>query len=106
MGTIPAPPKSPTVGLRPTRPHIDDGLTMDPSVSVPTPAVARLAATAAAVPELEPLVFRSSAYGLRVRPPRALHPLVDRPERMLAHSLRLVLPRITAPPSRSSLTTC
>src|SRR6185295_19794847 len=91
----------PTVGLRPTRPQIDDGETIEPSVSVPTPSGARLAATAAAVPELEPLVLRSSAYGLRVRPPRALQPLVERVERKFAHSERLVLPRITAPASRS-----
>ena len=44
--------------------------------------------------------------GLRVRPPRALQPLTERVERMLAHSLRLVLPRITAPASRRRLTTC
>src|SRR6185295_17765428 len=94
----------PTVGLRPTRPQIDAGETIEPSVSVPTPSGARLAAMAAAVPELEPLVFRSSAYGLRVSPPTALQPLVDRVERMLAHSLRLVLPSSTAPASRRRCT--
>ena len=51
----------PTVGLRPTRPQIDAGETIEPSVSVPTPSGARLAAIAAAEPELEPLVLRSSA---------------------------------------------
>ena len=58
---MPAPPRSPTVGLTPTSPQIEAGLTMEPSVSVPMPMAARLAATAAAEPELEPLAFRSSA---------------------------------------------
>jgi hypothetical protein len=39
----------------------DAGETIDPSVSVPTATVAKLAVIAAAEPELEPLVFRSSA---------------------------------------------
>jgi len=43
---------------------------------------------------------------LRVRPPRALQPLVERGERMLAHSDRLVLPSTTAPASRSRATRC
>src|SRR5512137_433049 len=105
IGTIPSRLTSPTVGLMPTRPHFDAGDVIDPSVSVPTATGARLAATAAALPELDPLALRSSAYGLRVRPPRALQPLVERVERKLAHSLRLVLPRITAPASRSCATT-
>src|SRR5262245_46448077 len=91
---------SPTVGLIPTSPATAAGQMMLPSVSVPTPAAARLAATAVPVPELDPQGLRSSAYGLLVWPPRALHPDVERVERMFAHSLRLVLPRITAPASR------
>ena len=59
----------------PTRPLIDDGQTIEPSVSVPIASGARLAATAAAEPELEPHGLRSRAYGLRVWPPRALQPL-------------------------------
>src|SRR5947209_20032968 len=102
---IPAPGISPTVGLIPTSPHIDDGDTIEPSVSVPTAAAHRFAATAAAEPELEPLVFRSSAYGFRVNPPRPLHPLVECVERKFAHSLRFVLPRITAPAARSRAAT-
>ena len=46
---------TPTVGLRPTTPQIDAG-TIDPSVSVPIAMAANLAATAAAEPELDPLV--------------------------------------------------
>ena len=73
-GTIPLRLTRPTVGFSPTSPVAADGHTIDPSVSVPTPTVARLAATAAAVPDEEPHGLRSSAYGLRVCPPRALQP--------------------------------
>src|SRR6187399_53332 len=68
------------------------------------PAAARLAAMAAPVPELDPDVLRSSTYGFRQRPPRPDQPLVDRVDRKLAHSLRFVFPRITAPASRSLAT--
>src|SRR5260370_33129744 len=91
----------PTVGLMPTMPLNDEGETMEPSVSVPIAAAQRFAATATADPELEPEGFRSSAYGFFVWPPRPLPPLVDREDRKLAHSLRLVCPRITAPAARS-----
>ena len=61
----------------------------------------RLAATEAAEPEEEPQGVRSRAYGFRVCPPRALHPLDDFVERKFAHSLRFALPNSTAPASRS-----
>src|SRR5881396_494916 len=96
---------SPSVGLMPTIPLVEEGETIEPSVSVPTAAAHRLAATATAEPELEPEGLRSSAYGFWVSPPRPLQPLVECVERKLAHSLRLVLPRITAPASRSLCTT-
>jgi hypothetical protein len=44
----------PTVGRIPTRPQKKAGTRIEPPVSVPTPAIARPAATAAAVPLLEP----------------------------------------------------
>ena len=66
---------------------------------------ARLAAIAAPVPELDPQGLRSSAYGFFVWPPRALQPLDDFVDRKFAHSLRFVLPRITAPAARSRSTT-
>ena len=68
---------SPTVGLIPTMPLRDDGQMIEPSVSVPTATAHRSAATATPEPELEPQGLRSSAYGLRHWPPRALHPLED-----------------------------
>src|SRR5437773_5208121 len=78
---------------------------MEPSVSVPTAAPHKLAATATPEPELEPEGLRSSTYGLRVWPPRALHPLVEWAPRKLAHSLKLVFPRMTAPAWRSCCAT-
>src|ERR1700730_2114461 len=101
MGIMPARLMRPSVGLRPTRPLAEARQTTEPSVSEPTATAQRLAAVAAPEPELDPQGLRSSAYGLRVWPPRALHPLLEGLERMFAHSLRLVLPRITAPDSRN-----
>src|SRR6266700_452139 len=102
---MPPPPIKPSVGLTPTSEHAEAGQTMEPSVSVPTPTAAKFAAMAAPVPELEPHGLRSSAYGFWHCPPRPLQPLDDWVPRKLAHSLRLVLPRITAPAARSRSTT-
>ena len=52
---------SPSVGFSPTSPFIDDGHTTDPSVSVPSPAAAKLAAMPAPVPLDDPHAVRSSA---------------------------------------------
>src|SRR5579862_2382698 len=94
MGTTPARLVRPTVGLMPTTPLACAGQMMDPSVSVPIAAAARLADVATAEPELEPLGLWSSRYGILHWPPRPLQPLLERVERKLAHSLRLVLPRM------------
>src|ERR1700733_4489045 len=101
MGIIPLLLISPTVGLIPTMPLEDEGQTIEPSVSVPIAAAHKFAETPAPEPELDPHGFRSSAYGFFVRPPRPLHPLVEWLERMFAHSLRFVFPRITAPAARN-----
>src|SRR5262245_11521325 len=101
MGITPARLIKPTVGFSPTIPHIEDGEMIEPSVSVPTAAAQRLAATATADPELDPDGFRSSTYGFRVCPPRPLQPLIEREPRKFAHSLRFVLPRMTAPALRN-----
>src|SRR6266851_4106814 len=101
IGMMPLRLTRPTVGLIPAKPFEDDGQTMEPSVSVPMAAAQRFAETPAPEPELEPQGLRSSAYGFLVRPPRPLHPLVEWLQRMLAHSLRLVLPRMTAPAARN-----
>ena len=61
IGTIPVRLISPSVGLMPTIPQAWAGLTIEPSVSVPTASGARPAATATADPELEPDGFRPIA---------------------------------------------
>src|SRR5258707_7324634 len=104
IGTIPLRLRSPSVGLIHTSELLLDGDTIDPSVSVPTAAAARFAAAATPEPELEPDGLRSRAYGFFVCPPRPLQPLDECVDRMFAHSLRFVLPRITAPASRSRST--
>src|SRR5215475_691295 len=101
IGMIPLRETSPSVGLTPTRPQLFEGDTIDPSVSLPTATAHRFAAIAAPEPELDPEGLRSRAYGLRHCPPRPLHPLEECLERKFAHSERFVLPRMTAPASRS-----
>src|SRR5262245_28063561 len=81
IGMIPERLQSPTVGLMPTNPLIEDGHTIEPSVSVPIVIAARFAEPAAPDPELEPHGLRSSAYGLRVCPPRPLQPLDELDDR-------------------------
>src|SRR5712692_7682516 len=105
MGTTPPRLVSPSVGLIPTRAQWLAGQTIEPSVSVASAAAAKLAAVAAPEPELEPHGLRSRMYGLPHWPPRPLQPLEECVERKLAHSLRLALPRTTAPASRSSFAT-
>src|SRR6266436_836717 len=100
MGTTPARLVSPTVGLIAATPLALPGQTMLPSVSLPNDTAAKFADAAAAEPELEPQGLRSIPYGLCVCPPRPDQPLIDSKERKLAHSERLVLPRMTAPPAR------
>src|SRR2546421_10205804 len=100
IGTTPARLVRPTVGLMPTTPLALAGHTMLPSVSLPRDTAAKFDEAAAPDPELDPHGLRSIPYGLCVCPPRPDQPLMDSNERKLAHSDRLVLPRMTAPPAR------
>ncbi len=59
---------SPMVDRMPTSAWCADGPRIELPVSVPSPARPKLAATAAAVPPLEPAVTREGSYGLRVYP--------------------------------------
>src|SRR5687767_3492379 len=86
IGMIPLREISPSVGLMPTTPFVTAGQIMDPLVSVPTAATARLADTATPDPELDPQGFWSRKYGLFVCPPRPDQPLIDFVERKFAHS--------------------
>src|SRR5689334_21770429 len=101
MGTTPARLVRPTVGLIAATPLELAGETMLPSVSLPSDTAVKLAEVAAADPELNPLGLRSIALGLLHWPPRPLHPLDEKHDRKLAHSLSVVLPRMMAPPARS-----
>src|ERR1700759_4049165 len=101
MGMIPERLHKPTVGLMPTKPLIDEGETIDPSVSVPIAIAHRLAAAAEPEPALDPLGLRSKIYGHLVWPPLLLQALVECVDLKLAHSLKLVFPNNTAPASRS-----
>ena len=95
---------SPTVGFKPTMPFMAAGQVTEPSVSVPTAKSTNWAATAAPLPDDDPQVLRFSACGLRVCPPTALQPEMEASARMLAHSDKLVLPRMMAPAARSRAT--
>src|SRR5690348_11337821 len=97
IGTICVRLTSPTVGFRPTMPLMAAGQVTEPSVSVPIASLTRPAATAAPEPLELPHGLRLRAHGLRVWPPSALQPEIERDERMFAHSLRFVLPMIIAP---------
>src|SRR5712692_10696706 len=97
IGTTPARLVRPTVGLIPTTPFAFAGQTILPSVSVPIETVVRFPDVAAPDPELDPHGLRSIAYGLLHWPPRPDQPLDEKKERKFAHSLRVVLPRMTAP---------
>ena len=99
-GTTPSAERSPTVGLRPTIPHIDAGPVTEPSVSVPRAISTSPDPTAAPLPELEPNAVQEASRGLVVKPPTELHPLVEDVDRKLAHSERLVLPTMMAPARR------
>jgi len=96
IGITPARLTSPTVGLNPTTPLTDAGHVIEPSVSVPSAADASPDATAAADPELEPHGLYAGFLPLNVCPPRLLHPLVALLPRKFAHSLKLVLPYMSA----------
>src|SRR5881628_4082505 len=85
IGTMCVRLTSPTVGFSPTIPLIAEGQVTDPSVSVPIARRTSPAATAAPDPLDDPQAFRSSAQGLCVCPPTALHPEMELFERMLAH---------------------
>src|SRR6267143_1914045 len=100
MGTTPARLVSPTVGFSATTPFAFPGQTMLPSVSEPSEMAEKFAEAAAPEPELDPHGLRLIPYGLFVCPPRPDQPLIDPNERKFAHSERLVLPRMTAPPAR------
>src|SRR5206468_1176818 len=82
-------------------PHNAAGTRIDAPPSEPSAPATMPAATAAALPPLEPPEARSGFHGLRVGP--YVFDSVNWPH--IANSGRFVLPTITAPAARSRLTT-
>ena len=89
----------PRWGLRPKRPLNAAGIRIEPPPSEACAAPTRPAATAAALPPLEPPVVRSVSHGLRVIPV-----VFDSVKPQIASSGSVVFARITAPAPRSRLT--
>src|ERR671913_1257950 len=84
----------------PTTPHSDAGWRIEPPVSLPRLTLAKPAATAAALPPLDPPGTRVGSWGLRVGPNAEFSVLEP-----MANSSRLVLPTTTAPAAARRCTT-
>ena len=67
-GTTPVRGTRPKVGLRPVTPQAAEGIRIDPPVSVPTASGHSPAASAAALPPLEPPATRPGARGFGTVP--------------------------------------
>src|SRR6185295_7207803 len=90
---------TPQLGLSPQVPHQFDGTRIDPAMSLPNSSAVRPAASAAADPPDDPPVLRVVSHGLLVVPKIGLN-VCQSP----ASFGVLVLPKITAPASRSRRT--
>ena len=88
------------MGLSPTTPQSDAGWRTEPPVSVPSAQTTSPAATAAALPPLEPPGTRSRSHGFRTGPNAEFS--LDEP---IANSSQFVLPARTLPcPDRRAQT--
>ena len=90
----------PRCGLRPKSPQQADGIRIEPPPSPPSPNATSPAATAAAVPPLEPPGDLRVSHGLRVMPCAT-----DSVNGHCPNSGMFVLPTTTAPAARSRRTT-
>ncbi len=86
-------------GLNPAIPQKADGMRTDPPVSVPRASGTIPAATATALPLLEPPAIRARSCGLRTGPLADTSPVAPN-----ANSCVPVFPTITAPAFRSIVT--
>ena len=93
-------PISPPVGFSPTSPQNAAGMRIDPPPSVPVASGTRPAASAAALPPLEPPGDQSKAHGSCVSPNSRFDVNPSN-----ANSGRFVLPTTIAPAARSRATT-
>src|SRR5580658_1006798 len=91
-GTMPRMETSPYVGFNPVNPHHEEGMRMEPPVSVPSAAKHNCPATAAPDPEDDPPVTRSRAHGLCVVPKADTCPVPP-----AANSCKFSFPITTAP---------
>src|SRR4051812_5273838 len=98
-GQQPSSDTSPWVGLKPTVPVQAAGMRTEPPLSVPIAASARPAASAAALPPLDPPGVRSGAIGLGTQPKWSFSLVTPH-----ANSCRLVFPTLTYPPASRSAT--
>src|SRR5918996_1465962 len=89
----------PNVALMPKIPVKAEGMRIEPAPSLPTCKGAMPAAQAAAAPALLPPGVRTRFHGLQVLPVSGESPIAFQP-----NSGVVVLPRITAPASRSRAT--
>src|SRR5438067_7494681 len=92
MGITPRLLTRPYVGLNPTTPQYDEGMRIDPPVSVPRVPMQRSAAMAAAEPPDDPPGTWSSAHGLCTAPKYVTAEVPPR-----ANSCRFSLPTRIAP---------
>ena len=105
IGMMPRRLTSPTVGFNPTSPATADRAE-DASVGLGADADCRKARRDRRFrcPSWNRMDFDRARTDSCVWPPLELQPEVERVERKFAHSLRFVLPRMTAPASRSRAT--
>jgi hypothetical protein len=117
QGTIPGTPGKagdvwapngirPEVGLNPYVPQQNEGIRMDPAISVPTPSIEPRRVIRAASPPLEPPAVRFVLCGFSVRPKMLLSesPVFKNQPRTINVCGILVLTYRTAPRSRRTST--
>ena len=82
IGTIPLRLTKPIVGFSPTTEFWLAGDKIEPAVSLPIVAAAKLTEVATPLPELEPPVSKTPLpYGFKVWPPTAEYPLGQSPQK-------------------------
>ena len=99
-GRTPSIGSAPVVGFSPTTPQNDEGMRMDPPVSVPRAIGTTPPASAAADPPLDPPVMREGSHGLAVGPHAETRLVAP-----AASSCMFVLPITMAPAARKRRTT-